>query len=452
MKLIKSVSGIRGIYNKTLTLKDISKYANAFSNIQKSHDLPILIARDSRVSGPEISNHIIDFFKKNGRNIIDCGIIPTPTAQFVTDKFNIAGAIVITASHNPQQWNGMKFIDSDGTFLNKDKNKKLFEFAESVNLSDLKEKDSESKCSTFIESIDLHINNVLNIDFLEVDKIKNKKFKIVLDTINGASCIGFKKILQELNCEIIHINEKPNGIFDRNPEPKTENIKDVAKIVLEHSADLAFITDPDGDRLAIIDNKGQVIIEENTLVLCTDEFLNKTQNKNSVVTNLSTTAALEDITKKYNVDVIRTAVGEINVVNKMKECNALIGGEGNGGVILTESHYGRDAFVGAIIILNYLATNNLTMNEAHQKIPKYYMLKEKIEIDNQLTSEIISQKIKQLFTELIFDETDGIKVIDENFWIHIRQSNTEPIIRIYIESKIEKDLSNLFDQVKEIFK
>ena len=452
MKLIKSVSGIRGIYNKTLTLKDISKYANAFSNIQKSHDLPILIARDSRVSGPEISNHIIDFFKKNGRNIIDCGIIPTPTAQFVTDKFNIAGAIVITASHNPQQWNGMKFIDSDGTFLNKDKNKKLFEFAESVNLSNLKEKDSESKCSTFIESIDLHINNVLNIDFLEVDKIKNKKFKIVLDTINGASCIGFKKILQELNCEIIHINEKPNGIFDRNPEPKTENIKDVAKIVLEHSADLAFITDPDGDRLAIIDNKGQVIIEENTLVLCTDEFLNKTQNKNSVVTNLSTTAALEDITKKYNVDVIRTAVGEINVVNKMKECNALIGGEGNGGVILTESHYGRDAFVGAIIILNYLATNNLTMNEAHQKIPKYYMLKEKIEIDNQLTSEIISQKIKQLFTELIFDETDGIKVIDENFWIHIRQSNTEPIIRIYIESKIEKDLSNLFDQVKEIFK
>ena len=452
MKLIKSVSGIRGIYNKTLTLKDISKYANAFSNIQKSHDLPILIARDSRVSGPEISNHIIDFFKKNGRNIIDCGIIPTPTAQFVTDKFNIAGAIGITASHNPQQWNGMKFIDSDGTFLNKNKNKKLFEFAESVNLSDLKEKDSESKCSTFIESIDLHINNVLNIDFLEVDKIKNKKFKIVLDTINGASCIGFKKILQELNCEIIHINEKPNGIFDRNPEPKTENIKDVAKIVLEHSADLAFITDPDGDRLAIIDNKGQVIIEENTLVLCTDEFLNKTQNKNSVVTNLSTTAALEDITKKYNVDVIRTAVGEINVVNKMKECNALIGGEGNGGVILTESHYGRDAFVGAIIILNYLATNNLTMNKAHQKIPKYYMLKEKIEIDNQLTSEIISQKIKQLFTELIFDETDGIKVIDENFWIHIRQSNTEPIVRIYIESKIEKDLSNLFDQVKEIFK
>ena len=452
MELIKSVSGIRGIYNQSLLINDIISHAFAFSEIQSNHTSPILIARDSRLSGPEISNHIIGFFKKHGRDIIDCGIIPTPTAQFVTDKFDIAGAIVITASHNPQQWNGMKFIDSDGTFLNKDKNKKLFEFAESINLSNLKEKKSESKCSTFIESIDLHVNNVLNIDFLEVDKIKNKKFKIVLDTINGASCVGFKKLLQELNCEIIHINDQPNGIFDRNPEPKTENIKDVGRVVLEHSADLALITDPDGDRLAVIDNKGQIMIEENTLVLCTDEFLNKTQNKNAVVTNLSTTAALEDITKKYNVDVIRSAVGEINVVNKMKECDALIGGEGNGGVILTESHYGRDAFVGAIIILNYLATNNLTMNEAQQKIPKYYMLKEKIEIDNQLTAEIISQKIKQHFRELTFDETDGIKVIDENFWIHIRQSNTEPIIRIYIESKNEQDLSNLFNKVKGIFK
>ena len=452
MKLIKSVSGIRGIYNQTLNLDEVAKHSYAFSKIQKKSSLPILVARDSRQSGSEIQTYLINFLNKIGRNVISCDIIPTPTAQFITDQFKIAGAIVITASHNPQEWNGMKFIDNDGTFLNKDKNKKLFEFAESINLSDLKEKNSKSKCSTFIESIDLHLNNILNIDFLEIDKIKNKNFKIVLDTINGASCLGFKKLLQELNCEIIHINNQPNGIFDRNPEPKTENIKEVSKIVLEHSADLALITDPDGDRLAVIDNKGQVMIEENTLVLCADEFLSKTNNKNPIVTNLSTTAALEEITKKYDVNVIRSAVGEINVVNKMKDCDALIGGEGNGGVILAESHYGRDAFVGAIIILNYLATNNFTMNEAQQKIPKYYMLKEKIEIDNQLTSKIISQKIKQHFTELTFDETDGIKAIDKNFWIHIRQSNTEPIIRIYIESKKEQDLSNLFNQIKEIFK
>ena len=451
MKLIKSVSGIRGIFNKTLTLKDISKHAYAFSKLQKKNNLPILIARDSRISGFEITSYLIKYLNKIGINVIDCGIIPTPTAQLITDKFDIFGSIVITASHNPKEWNGMKFIDSDGTFLNADKNKKLFEIAESyINYNEQGEK--KGKVSTFIEAIDYHLDNILNIDFIDIQKIKSKKFKIVLDTINGASCLGFRKLLQKLNCEIIHINDEPNGIFNRNPEPKTENIKEVSKIVLENSADLALITDPDGDRLAIIDNKGQIMIEENTLVLCADEFLNKTNNKNPIVTNLSTTAAIEEITKKYNVEVIRSAVGEINVVNKMKDCNALIGGEGNGGVILSESHYGRDAFIGAVIILNHLATNNLTMNQAQQKIPKYYMLKEKIAIDSQLTKKIISKKIKQKFSELTFDETDGIKVIDKNFWIHIRQSNTEPIIRIYIESKNEQDLSNLFNEVKGIFK
>ncbi len=450
MKLIKSVSGIRGIFNKTLTLEDISKYAYAFSKLQKKNNLPILIARDSRISGFEITSHLIKYLNKIGINVIDCGIIPTPTAQLITDKFDIFGSIVITASHNPKEWNGMKFIDNDGTFLNAEKNKKLFEIAESY-INHNEQDNKKGKTTTFIEAIDYHLDNILNIDFIDIKKIKSKKFKIVLDTINGATCIGFKALLEKLNCEIIHINNQPNGIFNRNPEPKTENIKEISKIVLKHCADLAFITDPDGDRLAVIDNQGHVMIEENTLVLCADEFLSKTKNKNSVVTNLSTTAALEEITKKYNVNVIRSAVGEINVVNKMKECNAQIGGEGNGGVILTASHYGRDAFVGAIIILNHLATNNITMNQAQESIPKYYMLKEKIEIDNQLTAEIISKKIKQYFVEQIFDETDGIKIIDQNFWIHIRQSNTEPIIRIYIESKKEQDLSYLFNQVKEIF-
>jgi len=460
MKLIKSVSGIRGIYNKTLFLNDIANYGHAFLTVQHSKTdysnlvPPILIARDSRTSGSEITSHLIQYFNEIGRDVIDCGIIPTPTAQLITDKFDkIAGAIVITASHNPQEWNGMKFIDNDGTFLNQNKNKELFKLADKVFSRDYFVQTSyKGKTSTFVEAIDYHLDNILNISFIDVNQIKSKKIKIVLDTINGASCVGFKKLLTKLNCEIIHINNEPNGLFKRNPEPKTENIKEVSKIVLEHSADLAFITDPDGDRLAIIDNKGQVIIEENTLVLCADEFLNKTKTKNPIVTNLSTTSAMEDIGEKYNVEVIRSAVGEINVVNKMKDCDALIGGEGNGGIILAESHYGRDAFVGAIIILNHLATNNLSMNEAQQTIPKYYMLKEKIEIDNQLTSKIISKKIKQYFPELIFDETDGIKVIDKNFWIHIRQSNTEPIIRIYIETKIEEKLLDLFNQIKKIFK
>ena len=448
MRLIKSVSGIRGIYNKTLTLKDISKYANAFSNIQKSHNLPILVARDSRKSGKQINKQLIHSLINIGRDVIDCGIIPTPTAQLITDKFKIAGAIVITASHNPEEWNGMKFIDSDGTFLNEEKNLKLFQIADDKYKAI---KNKKGEISNYKEAIDFHINNILNISFIDFSKIKKKKFKVVLDTINGASCFGFKKLLEELNCNVIPINNTPNGLFPRNPEPKKDNIKSVTKIVLKEKADLAFITDPDGDRLAIIDNMGNVVIEENTLALCAEEFLNKTKTKNPIITNLSTTAAIEDVAKKYGVDVIRSAVGEINVVNEMKKQKSLLGGEGNGGIILSESHYGRDAFVGAAIILNHLAQQNLTMEEAQQKIPKYYMLKEKIEINNQLTSKIINEKIKENFKKSIFNETDGIKVIDDKFWIHIRQSNTEPIIRIYIESKIKKELSNLFHQIKEIF-
>ena len=448
MELIKSVSGIRGIYNKTLTLTDISKYANAFSNLQEAYDLPILIARDSRKSGLQINEHLINYLTNIGRDIIDCGIIPTPTAQLITDKFEIAGSIVITASHNPQEWNGMKFIDSDGTFLNEEKNLKLFKKID--NTYNIK-KNKKGKISNYKESIDFHISNILNINFIDFIKIKKRKFKIVLDTINGASCFGFKKLLEQLNCEIIPINNIPNGIFPRNPEPKKENLKSLTTIVLKHSADLAFITDPDGDRLAIIDNMGNIVIEENTLVLCVDEFLNKTETKEPIVTNLSTTSAIEDITEKYHVKVIRSAVGEINVINEMKKNNSLIGGEGNGGVILSESHYGRDAFVGAVIILNHLATNSLTMYDAQQKIPKYYMLKEKIILNNKIDFELLKKKIKEKYKNLNIDYKDGIKIINDNFWIHIRKSNTEPIIRIYIESQKKEELSILFNEIKLIF-
>lgn len=451
MKPIKSVSGIRGILNKTLFLDDITSYILSFSKIQKQKNLPFLIARDSRTTGKEISSHIINILVKNGRDIIDCDIIPTPTAQIITDKFNVAGAIVVTASHNPSEWNGLKFINADGIFLDKKINDRLFKYAKNNYHNSRKINFKAGNVSSYKESIDFHIDNILNISFLNVEKIIKRKFKIVLDTINGASCFGFYKLLKTLNCEIIHINDKPSGIFKRNPEPKTENIKSLTKIVLKNNADLGFVTDPDGDRLAVIDNKGDIMIEENTLVLCVDEFLSKTKKNNPIVTNLSTTAAIDDITKKYGVNLVRSAVGEINVVNKMKEVNAFIGGEGNGGIILAESHYGRDAFVGAIIILNHLATNDITMNEAQRKIPKYYMLKEKIKIENTLTTSKIHKKIKESFEGLSFDETDGIKVIHSNFWIHIRQSNTEPIIRIYIESKLKNDLKNLFSKVNKIF-
>ena len=449
MQLIKSVSGIRGIFNKSLFIKDILAHTFAFSKLQSSK-LPILVARDSRISGKEISESVIDYLIKNNRDVIDCDIIPTPTAQFIVDKFEIAGAIVITASHNPIDWNGMKFIDQDGTFLSPKKNKELFKIATTFNFPSNTKYDKKN-ISKFIESIDSHINNVCNLSFINLDQIKKRKFKIVIDTINGASCIGFKKLLEKLNCEIIHINEKPNGIFNRDPEPKTENLLDISDIVLDNSADLAFITDPDGDRLAIVDNKGEIVIEENTLVLCIEEFLMQTKSKKPIITNLSTTSAVEEVAKKYCVDVIRSAVGEINVVDEMKKYQSDIGGEGNGGVILKESHLGRDAFVASIIILNHLANQNLTMNQANNNIPKFYMLKSKVNLDNKVDSEFISKNIKSLFHTYDYNELDGIKISNDTSWAHIRKSNTEPIIRVYIESKIQKEVKVIFDKIKSVF-
>ena len=449
MELIKSVSGIRGIFKKTLFLEDVIAHTYAFTKLQNSK-LPILIARDSRISGQEISDSIVDFLIKNNRDVIDCEIIPTPTAQFITDKFDIAGAIVITASHNPIEWNGMKFIDSDGTFLSPIKNKKLFDLAlsyKSINQSVYNKKN----ISKFIESIDVHINNICNLSFINLNKIKNKKFKIVLDTINGASCNGFKKLLEKLNCDIIHINSEPNGLFERNPEPKTDNLRDLEEIVLKHSADLAFITDPDGDRLAIVDNKGKIIIEENTLALCIKEFLSRKKSKKPIVVNLSTTSAIEEIAKDYGIKIIRTAVGEINVVDGMKKNDSDIGGEGNGGVILKESHLGRDAFVAAIIILNHLINENLTMHKANDKMPKFFMLKEKVDLSTKINSNLISKKIKAEFPSYQYNELDGIKINNSSSWAHIRKSNTEPIIRVYIESKTMEELETTFNKIKCIF-
>lgn len=450
MELIKSVSGIRGIYNKSLFIEDIISHATAFSQIQEKESLPILIARDSRISGLEITENLKKELNKIGRNIIDCGIVPTPTAQLITQNFDIAGSIVITASHNPKEWNGMKFIDCDGTFIDKNKNAKLFRYA-SNNTKPKLQINSNVTSSSFKEAIDFHINDILNIDFLNIAEIKDKKFKIVLDTINGAACIGFKKLLKKLDCEVVHINSTPNGLFNRDPEPKISNLQELSKIVIQNNADLAFITDPDGDRLAVIDEKGNIVIEENTLVICIKEFLDKTNNTSPIVTNLSTTAAVEEIASIFNTKVIRSSVGEINVVNEMKKNNSLIGGEGNGGVILTNSHLGRDAFVASVIILNHLATNNLLMSKANDDIPKFYMLKEKIEINPNINSIIIAKKIKENFSDYSFNELDGIKAQNNNSWLHIRQSNTEPIIRVYIESKIEKDLTKIFNRVNSIF-
>tara|TARA_B100000614_G_scaffold114181_1_gene102584 strand:- start:12810 stop:14171 length:1362 start_codon:yes stop_codon:yes gene_type:complete len=449
MKQIKSVSGIRGILNKSLFLEDISLYVKSFSKIQKNNNLPILVARDSRTSGEEITNHIIKQLTEIGRDVINCNIIPTPTAQYITQEFEIAGAIVVTASHNPSEWNGLKFIDSNGIFLNHNKNKKLIKLSTKLN-DEIKISKvlNKGKISNYNEAINLHIDNILNLSFININKIKSKNFKIVIDTINGASCEGFKILLKKLNCEIIHINDEPNGIFNRNPEPKVENILHLSDIVKDNNADLAFVTDPDGDRLAMIDEKGKIIIEENTIVLCALNFLSSSQNNNPIITNLSTTSALEDIANKYNIDVFRTPVGEVNVVNEMLNNNSNFGGEGNGGIILKESHYGRDAFVGCIMILDFLAKENIQLSNANEQIPKYHMLKEKVDIISKINFKKLANDFGEKYPNSNYDLRDGLKISEPHFWAHIRKSNTEPIVRIYIESKEKNITQIIFNEIK----
>ena len=449
MKQIKSVSGIRGILNKSLFLEDISLYVRSFSKIQKNNNLPVLLARDSRTTGKEITSHIVKQLTDIGRDIIDCDIIPTPTAQYITQEFEIAGAIVVTASHNPSEWNGLKFIDSNGIFLNNTTNKKLIELSTKKNTKKKRNDNfKKGKVSSYKEAIDLHIDNILNLSFINIEKIKSRNFKIILDTINGASCKGFKILLEKINCEIIHINDKPNGIFNRNPEPKVENILHLSKIVKDNNADLAFVTDPDGDRLAMIDEKGEVIIEENTIVLCALNFLRSSQDNKPIITNLSTTSALEDVANKYNIDVIRTPVGEINVVNEMLNNDSNFGGEGNGGIILKESHYGRDAFVGCIMILDFLSKENIHLSSANKQIPKYHMLKEKIDILSEINFEELANDFYKKYPNSNFDFRDGLKITEPDFWAHIRKSNTEPIVRIYIESKEKKITQIILSELK----
>ena len=351
MELIKSISGIRGIYNKSLTTSIASNYAQIFSHIQNDGD--ILLARDSRPHGGILYNDICKTLTQAGRNVICSGIIPTPTAQFIIKEQNLAGGIVITASHNPIEWNGLKFLDNDGCFLNADKMDKV--------LSQDYKSVIDNNTGKIIESENAyqdHIQNVLNLNCIDIDKIKAKNFKVVVDTVNGAAYKALPELLNALNCNVVKIHCDNNGMFPRGTEPIPSHLDDLSKAVTNNNADIGFATDPDADRLAIVDNHGHPIGEESTLVLALESYLKYYQDSQRVVTNLSTSMAVDVIAHQYNSTVQRSSVGEINVVEKMKELDSVIGGEGNGGVILKESHLGRDSLVASALVLNHLAQSD----------------------------------------------------------------------------------------------
>ena len=439
MELIKSISGIRGIVNQTLNKTIVNTYSNIFTSIQPSGD--ILLARDSRPHGKELYDSITNTLISMGRNVINCGIIPTPTAQFIIKEKKLSGGIVVTASHNPIEWNGLKFLDNDGCFLNANKMEKLLSATPKI-INIKKGNIIESK-NAYLQ----HIDNVLNLKCIDKDKIKSKKLKVVVDTVNGAAFKALPDLLEKLNCDVIKIHCENTGNFPRGTEPIPSHLNDLSRVVLEKNADIGFATDPDADRLAIVDNAGTPIGEESTLVLAVESYLKYYKNSQIIVTNLSTSMAVDVIAHKYNSTVERSSVGEINVVEKMKELGSSIGGEGNGGVILEESHLGRDSLVASALVLNLLAQSDIPFNKILECIPRFIMIKDKITLQH----DIDFNHIKALFQkdDVSSIEGDGLKIIWEDKWVHIRKSNTEPIIRIISEADTYENAKNLINHLKE---
>ena len=445
MELIRGISGIRGIVGDTLTESTVTRHLQAFSELQGEGD--ILLARDSRSHGESFIDSGCNTLSQCGRNTLNYGIIPTPTAQFLVEKNKMAGGVVITASHNPTQWNGLKFIDSDGCFINAEKNNRLFEIADSISPSH-KNSGSIKKIENGYQP---HIEHTLNLSIIDVKAIKNRSFSVVLDAVNGAASLALPEMVEALGCKVHRLFCEPNGDFPRGPEPLAVNLKNLGEAVQLHNADVGFATDPDGDRLAVVDENGLPLSEEYTLTICADGFYNTTNSSKPLVTNLSSTLALDRVAEKYGCSVIRSAVGEINVVNKMKEVNAELGGEGNGGVILPESHYGRDSLVAATMFLNRMTQNTQKVSEIFKSMPQYVMVKDKIGLGS-VDSQSALEKIEAEFTDAKSDKTDGLKLSWDNSWVHIRKSNTEPIIRIYAEAPTQSEVKELVAKVKSILK
>ena len=436
--LIRSASGLRGIAEDHFTPELIDNYISAFITTQNIKSC--VIGRDGRPSGKQISQWVIDSFHKNGINVENCGLATTPTMQVMTEKEHYDGGIVITASHNPSEYNGLKFLQSDGTFLSPEQCEELFK-AVDQNVS-IVQPDSLGVVSDYSTANEEHIEKVLAAMCIDTDNIRKNKFKVVIDCVNGAGSFILPMLCEKLGCEVITINCNGNGDFTRIPEPLAENLNELEQKVLNVGADVGFATDPDGDRLSIVSNKGNAIGEEYTLVLAVKNYLN--YQKSIVATNLSTSMMLESIAN----ETIRTKIGEAHVVQKMNELNIPIGGEGNGGVILKEVHLGRDSLVAISMILSLLSSSGKSISDEISNIPQYLMIKDKILIDDKIDFD----SLETIFDCNEINKIDGIKFIWPNKWIHIRKSNTEPIIRIFAEAKTQEEVNELINTLKNYLK
>ncbi len=452
MTLIKSISGIRGtiggIPGNNLTPLDAVKFAAAYGiwlkSYAKKEKVTVVIGRDARLSGEMIQHLVVSTLVGLGVDIIDLGLSTTPTVEIAVPLENADGGIILTASHNPKQWNALKLLNEKGEFLDAEEGAKILEIAENEAFI-FSEVDDLGTITINDAYIDIHIDEVLNLPLVDAEVIKAAKFKVVVDGVNSTGGIAIPKLLQELGVEVVKLYCEPTGHFPHNPEPLKEHLGDICALVVEEKADFGIVVDPDVDRLAFISNTGEMFGEEYTLVACADYVLGKT--KGNTVSNLSSTRALRDITEKHGGKYEAAAVGEVNVVAKMKISNAIIGGEGNGGIIYPESHYGRDALVGTALFLMLMAERGGTVAELRNSYPSYFMSKKKIELTPGLDVDGILKSMAESYKNENVNTIDGVKIDFADNWVHLRKSNTEPIIRIYTEAKSQATADALADRI-----
>lgn len=457
MTLIKSISGIRGTIGgrvgDNLTPVDIVKFASAYAlfikKITGDAKPKIVVGRDARMSGNMVHSLITGTLMGMGCDVVDVGMATTPTTEIAVVKESASGGIIITASHNPKQWNALKLLNSRGEFLNADQGKEILEMAEAESF-EYASVDELGKVS-HKQYLHAHIQSILQLDLVDLDAIKAARFRVAVDAVNSVGGNAVPELLYALGVkEVFKLHCAIHGNFSHNPEPLPQNLTELSSLMKSSRADVGFAVDPDVDRLVIYAENGEPFGEEYTLVAVSDYILQHTPG--NTVSNLSSTRALRDVTQRRGGDYFAAAVGEVNVVAKMKEVGAVIGGEGNGGVIYPASHYGRDALVGIALFLTQLAKSGKKVSELRAEYPGYFMSKQKIELTPDIDTDAILQKVKERFNGEQVTDIDGVKIDFPDKWVHLRKSNTEPIIRIYSEAKTQEEAEEVGKQIIDIIK
>ena len=456
MTLISSVSGIRGTIGgkegDNLTPIDVVRFSSAYGSwlLQNHEKTTVVVGRDARPSGPMIQSLVQQTLISLGIDVIDVGLSTTPTVELAVVRHKAQGGIILTASHNPKEWNALKLLNEKGEFLNARVGEKINQMSKNLSAIDFAAVDDLGSICTEPDAILHHINAILNLPLVDIKSIQTKEFKVVVDGVNSSGGIAVPQLLEALGAEVVPIHCEPNGDFPHNPEPLAHHLTDLSEAVVAHQADLGIAVDPDVDRLVFMDEKGTLFGEEYTLVACADYVLRT--NPGNTVSNLSSTRALAEVTGQYGGNYVASAVGEAHVVELMKKTDAVIGGEGNGGVIYPDLHYGRDALVGIALFLSHLCHADCLVSVLRNQYPNWLMRKDKVTLAPQHDVDALLDSIASAHAGFQVTTIDGVKIDFPDGWVHIRKSNTEPIIRIYAEAKSEQRLDELVERIQRLVK